>query len=312
MKKQKKVVVVVMTVMLLLTAFPVNRLIGIAEDIVDQGNCGESVKWTLSSEGVLTFSGNGAVDPDSAYSIGSKSQEERDKIKTAIFEAGVTFIGDRALMGNESLTSVYLPKSLESIGAGAFGGCGNLKNVYYGGSCAEWNLMHIDRTSSVLLPGPDTPDTGPMDNYGLINAEIHYAIGHSWNDDTVMIKAACEEVIMKTYTCTLCGETKNELIPPIGHVWSDWTGLDENEHQRVCTNDPNHVETAAHKWNKGKVTTAATCETDGVKTYTCTICKTTKVETIPATGHSYGDWTELNENEHQRICANDASHIETA
>lgn len=40
-----------------------------------------------------------------------------------------------------------------------------------------------------------------------------------------------------------------------------------------------------HNWDAGKVTTAATCTTDGVKTYTCSICGETKTETIKATGH---------------------------
>jgi len=40
------------------------------------------------------------------------------------------------------------------------------------------------------------------------------------------------------------------------------------------------------------VTTAATCEKSGVKTYTCTACQTKKTETIAATGHKlvYGSW----------------------
>ena len=41
----------------------------------------------------------------------------------------------------------------------------------------------------------------------------------------------------------------------------------------------------AHKWDDGKVTKAATCTEAGEKTYTCTVCGKTKVETIPALGH---------------------------
>ena len=40
-----------------------------------------------------------------------------------------------------------------------------------------------------------------------------------------------------------------------------------------------------HKWDKGKVTTKPTCTDAGVKTYTCTRCKTTRTETIAKTGH---------------------------
>ena len=50
---------------------------------------------------------------------------------------------------------------------------------------------------------------------------------------------------------------------------------------------------ASHTWDEGKITTAPTCSKAGVKTYTCTVCKsgnvsTIKTESIPATGeHKY-------------------------
>jgi hypothetical protein len=41
-----------------------------------------------------------------------------------------------------------------------------------------------------------------------------------------------------------------------------------------------------HSWDGGTVTQAATCTSNGVKTYTCS-CGQTKTETIPATGHNW-------------------------
>lgn len=43
----------------------------------------------------------------------------------------------------------------------------------------------------------------------------------------------------------------------------------------------------SHTYNSGIVTKSATCTSNGVKTYTCTKCGTTKTRSIPATGHSY-------------------------
>ncbi|MCM1161740.1 MAG: leucine-rich repeat protein [Roseburia sp.] len=43
-----------------------------------------------------------------------------------------------------------------------------------------------------------------------------------------------------------------------------------------------------HKWDSGRVTKAPTATTDGVRTYTCTVCGTTKTETIPKTGGNGG------------------------
>jgi hypothetical protein len=41
-----------------------------------------------------------------------------------------------------------------------------------------------------------------------------------------------------------------------------------------------------HSWDGGTVTQAATCTSNGVKTYTCS-CGQTKTETIPDTGHNW-------------------------
>ena len=52
------------------------------------------------------------------------------------------------------------------------------------------------------------------------------------------------------------------------------------------------IECTKHDWDEGKVTTEPTCTKDGVKTYTCKNCATTKTETIKALGHNYlSDWT---------------------
>lgn len=56
-----------------------------------------------------------------------------------------------------------------------------------------------------------------------------------------------------------------------------------------------------HTWDAGTVTSAATCTTDGVKTYSCA-CGATATETIAATGHAYGQWTS-GESGHQRVCS---------
>ena len=50
----------------------------------------------------------------------------------------------------------------------------------------------------------------------------------------------------------------------------------------ACKEEPAHE----HSWDAGKITTPATCEKAGVKTYTCE-CGETKTEEIPALGHKW-------------------------
>ena len=52
------------------------------------------------------------------------------------------------------------------------------------------------------------------------------------------------------------------------------------------------IECTEHDWDEGKVTSEPTCTKEGIKTYTCKDCKTTRTETIKALGHDYSsDWT---------------------
>ena len=52
------------------------------------------------------------------------------------------------------------------------------------------------------------------------------------------------------------------------------------------------IECTKHDWSEVEVTTEPTCTKDGIKTYTCKNCATTKIETIKALGHDYSsEWT---------------------
>ena len=83
--------------------------------------------------------------------------------------------------------------------------------------------------------------------------------------------------------CGRCGVTlwTGKTIPPLQHKWGEWTELDENQHQRVCENDSEHIQTTAHKWDEGVITTEPTTTETGIKTFTCNDCKATRTETIP-------------------------------
>ena len=136
---------------------------------------------------------------------------------------------------------------------------------------------------------------------------------HSWDGGKVTTAATETKTGIKTYTCTVCKKTKTETIPKLSHThsYSSAWKSDATDHWHECTaNDGAMSGKAAHSWDGGKVTKAATCGADGVKTYTCTICKKTKTETIPMLGHKWGDWKPYNETQHVRECANDSTHKE--
>ena len=58
------------------------------------------------------------------------------------------------------------------------------------------------------------------------------------------------------------------------------------------TSPPVSVHDCKNHWDTGKVTKKPTCTEPGEKTFTCSICKSTKKESISATGHTYASaWT---------------------
>lgn len=121
---------------------------------------------------------------------------------------------------------------------------------------------------------------------------------HTWDDGRVTTKVSCTVDGVKTYTCTLCGATKIEVIQSTGHQKTELKNVKEatclqegytgDTYCQTCGKkllSGSIVEKKAHVWDEGEVTQAATCTVNGTKTYTCNNCKTTRVEEIVATGH---------------------------
>ena len=144
---------------------------------------------------------------------------------------------------------------------------------------------------------------------------------HTWDAGKVTTEATCTTDGVKTYTCSVCKTTKTETIKATGHKETEIRNAVEATCQqegytgdKVCKTCGTVLEKGTtivkkdHSWDAGKVTTEATCTTDGVKTYTCSVCKTTKTETIKATGHKMGEWktvtaaTTQKEGKQERTC----------
>ena len=78
-----------------------------------------------------------------------------------------------------------------------------------------------------------------------------------------------------TIVFTACG-SKHE------HEFSEAWTYDETGHWHACTGEACEETEgfAAHTWDEGAITTAATFQNDGVKTYTCTVCEKTRTESV--------------------------------
>ncbi len=132
-------------------------------------------------------------------------------------------------------------------------------------------------------------------------AEVH---NHTWNDGEVTTAPTCTVAGVKTFTCTTCNETKTEPVDALGHDFAGgaWQS-DGTNHWKKCSRCDVTEPKSAHTWNDGEVTTAPTCTVAGVKTFTCTECSATNVQTIDALGHDFtGAWQKDTDN-HWKQCS---------
>ena len=131
--------------------------------------------------------------------------------------------------------------------------------------------------------------------------EIPATGAHTWDNGTVTTEPTETTPGVRTFTCAVCGQTKNEIIPATGaHDYRFTKNV-----APTCTADGYDLYTCSgcgatekrnskpalgHKWDSGTVTTEPTETTPGVRTYTCTVCGATKNETIPVTGAHTHVW----------------------
>ena len=106
--------------------------------------------------------------------------------------------------------------------------------------------------------------------------------------------------------CAVCGAEYGDVL---GHDFTtSWTH-DDNMHWKQCSRCDKKDDVSPHTWDNGTITTAPTCTKAGERTYTCTECGATKIEPIPATGHSWkSDWTS-DATHHWHECANESCDV---
>ena len=136
---------------------------------------------------------------------------------------------------------------------------------------------------------------------------IDFSVVHAYNSGKITTAATCKSTGVKTYTCTVCKTTKTEIVAKNPSNHAGGTAV-KNSKAATCTtkgytgdiyclgcgvttSKGREISAKGHRYDSGKITTTATCKSTGIKTYTCTDCKTTKTETVAKLNHrdSNGD-----------------------
>lgn len=134
--------------------------------------------FTIDRNGVLTiyngkYNGKrGAVAiPSTVKKIGQAAFLECTEVTSVTIPSSVASIGKQAFEYCTSLTSVTIPSSVTSIDNWAFNKCTALKDIYYGGTQAQWKSISIGSS-----------------NESLKTATIHYESSTSTSTSTTPTK----------------------------------------------------------------------------------------------------------------------------
>jgi len=147
-----------------------------------------------------------------------------------------------------------------------------------------WNQIKIADGNDTVLASP----TG-KNEWGCV--DLSSATTYSFEisaADLALVKANGMKITGHGVVLAKVEKASGSGNPPVdpGHTHTpgnEWKN-DAANHWKLCSECGEKVNEAAHTFNTGVITTPATETTTGVKTYTCTVCKYTKTETIPATG----------------------------
>ena len=200
--------------------------------------------------------------PGSIRTIPTNAFYACDKLTKIEIQEGVTTI-ERDAFSMAKPTFVVFPASLTSVDH-PFDM--RLDASYsYRGTMAQWTQVNVGSTpksgtipAKVMIMCSD----GETKWYQRL-ADDPVCTTHTYNSGVVTKEPTLTTTGTKTYTCTVCGQTKTESIPRL-----------------TCT----------HSYDSGVVTKQPTATAEGVKTFTCTSCGQTKTESIPklgCTNHTY-------------------------
>ncbi|MBE6752386.1 MAG: hypothetical protein E7556_07660 [Ruminococcaceae bacterium] len=189
--------------------------------------------------------------PDSVTIIGSNAFIGCTSLTNVTIPDSVTSIGDAAFYGCTSLTNVTIPDSVTIIGNFAFYSCESLTNVTIPDSVTSiggWAFYDCESLTNVTIPDSVTSIVGwafgyKYDSweekeekipgftiYGAKNSEAErYATANGFTfieteetkphkhtyTSSVTKQPSYTETGVKTFTCTICGDSYTEVIPKL-------------------------------------------------------------------------------------------------
>ncbi|MDE6659960.1 MAG: leucine-rich repeat protein [Eubacterium sp.] len=162
------------------------------------------------------------VLPNSIKSLESDTFYGCEGLKSITIPEGVVSIGDKAFADCTRLSSVTIPDNVATISDYAFNGCLNLKSLTILNKNAEIGKASVPKSTTIFGYKNSTAETFANENSIKFSA-LDVACSHAWNNGEVTNPASCIATGVKTYTCSICRETKTETIAKNAHTYKTTT-----------------------------------------------------------------------------------------
>ena len=172
---------------------------------------------------------------------------------------------------------------------------------------------------AVHTHGADATETTPQ-TCDVCGYELAPALGHIHANHLTFIAEVPEtctaDGVKAHYECE-CGKlfaddqaatevTLESLKIAAHHTYgTDWESDNDDDHYHVCSVCSDKADVTPHSYDNGVITTPATETTEGVKTYTCSVCHHTKTETVPKLSHTHSLSVDYSKDEtgHWHTCS---------
>ena len=162
-----------------------------------------------------------------------------------------------------------------------------MRNAARGRAASDGGIMRVSsfkRTIFVLIVVLSVIMT-----FALAGCDDKDGCTHVWNDGEITTAATCTQDGVRTFTCTVCGETRTEVVKSTGHVASETlVNTDPEGHYHECTVcGVKTDEVQAHTFEDGEVIKQPGAAEEGLQKIVCSVCGYESTKVLPPTSHTH-------------------------
>ncbi len=206
------------------------------DDILLEGSCGKTVKFTLTKSGVLTLTGTGSTESYHSQKFPAWS-DYTEYIKEIRVEEGIEGLGGMIFRNCTGVKVVSLPESLTSIGQRAFGGCVSLKELILPANVKEIGKAVFSGTvlQEIYYSGNDWDSVVvATDNDNLAHKVVYYQNGQVLYRIRYVLNGSEDAIVTHENPGTYAKGSEFLLSIPVrnGYIFEGWY-LDEGFSKKI-------------------------------------------------------------------------------